>query len=399
MADVVSVILLILGLVLGFLALLNVFAKASRLVGVVGIFLIALGGLGMGGFIDYTGMVEQSQTQGFTGTGFQQQPAQVAPSSCSPNAITSTGKSQADVLARNIENSTGIGYLTGAVSANANGAFIDSVTTNAGGSGTSYASMSNVPNCGKGELVGTVTTGIGFASSRKVFDVEKGTAVAGYDFTDKAVHKYELRTASGDVLNILARSSSYAEASSGIANGSVGDEWGLESAVSGTGTADGTAYYTNTSIGAKGSINFYIDAKVNGSSSVFGAYEEPDSVIVSYDTGTAAKFSSNSLSLISDTAGWSLNKLATCPNDIKDNRNTEACWSAPSMKAGVLYRIRGTIVGDNGDVVASDTKPEIWFDDKVFFRDTDGSIKYQSFSSSGGTNQGVGGTSLEFVMS
>lgn len=401
MADVLSVVLLAIGIVLGFLALLNVFAKASRLVGVVSIFVILIGGAGMAGIVDFSGLTgdaRDTQTQGFTGGGFQQsQPP--ASSSCSVNAITSNGKSQADVLYRNVENSTGIGYLTGTVSANSNGAFIDSATTNAGGSGTSYVSMSSIPNCGKGELVGTVTTGVGFASSRKVYDVEKGVSVSGYDFTDKAVHKYEVRGGSGDVINILARTSALAEGSSGLVNGSVGDEWPLDNAVSGTGTADGTAYFLNTSLGARGSINFYIDLKVNGSSSVFGAYEEPDGVVISYDTGTAAKFSSNSLSLVSDTAGFSLTKLATCPNDIKDNRNTEACWSAPSMKTGVLYRIRGTIVSDNGDIIPSDTAPIIYFDDKVFFRDTSGSIVYQSFSSSGGTNQGVGGTALRFVMS
>lgn len=398
MADVLSIILLVVGILLLFLALIKSFGNKSTLVGVVGLVVLIFGGLGFMGAIDFSALGGGAAAPAFTASQITT-PQQSVSSSCSPNAITSSGKSQADVLARNTENSTGIGYLTGSVSANANGAFIDSVTTNAGGSGTAYASMSNIPNCGKGELVGTVTTGIGFASSRKAYDVEKGQAVAGYDFTDKAVHKYELRTASGDVVNILARSSSFGEASSGIANGSVGDEWGLESTVSGTGTADGTAYYINTSIGSKGSINFYLDLKTNGSSSVFGAYEEPDSVVVSYDTGTASKFSSNSLSLISDTAGWSLTKMASCPNDIKDNRNTEACWSAPSMKAGTLYRIRGTIVADNGDPAASDTKPSIYFDDKVFFRDTDGNIKYQSFSSSGGTNQGVGGTQLLFVMS
>lgn len=400
--DTLSLILLIVGIV----ALLwGIFAasKNKTAVSLIGLVVLVFGLLGAFGAIDFGRITQQPQAQVFTGVS---PPVQSGVSSqCSANAITSNGKSQADILYRNVENSTGIGYLTGTVSANVNGAFIDSATTNAGGSGTSYVSMSNIPNCGKGELVGTVTTGTGFASSRKVFDIEKGQLVAGYDFSNQAVHKYEVRGASADVVSIVCYDSALNPASNGQINGSVDTSLAIGAAsaesaekISGTGTADGTAYFKNTSLGSKGSINFYCDLEVNGTSSVFGAYDEPDAVVISYDTGTAAKFSSNSLNLVGDQA-ISLNKLGTCPSDIKDNRNVEACWTANNLKPGVLYRIRGTLVGDNGDVVASDTAPSIYIDDKVFFRDTDSNIKYQSFSSSGGTNQGVGGTKLQFVLS
>lgn len=391
--DVLSLILLVLGIVLALLAFLNAFAKASKVVGVVGVALLIFGILGAIGTIDFSGV---GGGQSFTSAPQQQFGAPLPQTGgCLPQAFTSNGLSQADVLYRNAENTTGIGYLAASISANAGGSFIASTTTNAGGSGTSYVSMSTIPNCGAGELIATVTTGTGAAASRKVTDVEKRIAVAGYDFTDKAAHKYEIVGASSDVVNIQARDNALAAASSANSSGSSATP---DMAISGTGTADGTAYFDNTSLGSKGSINFYIDIKVNGTASVFGAYEEPDGVIISYDTETASVFTSNSLDLQSDVSGWSLTKLGSCPADIVSNRNVEACWSAPSMKAGKLYRVKGTLVADGGDATV-ESNPAIWIDDKVFFRDIDGQIKYQSFSSSGGTNQGVGGTSLQFVLS
>ena len=411
MADVLSVVLLAIGIVLGFLALLDVFAKASRLVGVVSIFIILIGGAGMAGIVDFSGLTgdaRDTQTQGFTGGGFQSKPPPPQDlSACPVSAITSNQKSAANVRYKNVENSTGAGYLAGTVSARVNGVLIDSVTTNGGSSDTAYVTIDDIRNCGVGQLIATVTTGLGFASSRKAVDVDTGLAVEGYNFRDGAVHTYEMKGASTDVINILGRTNTLLGASNRNVNGSVLDSAAATSGeapafVGGTGTADATAYFKNTSVGSKGSINFYIDIQINGSAAVSGAYDEPDALVVSYDTGTAAKFSSNSLSLSvyeAPSTGWALNKLASCPSDIKDNRNVEACWTAPSPKTGGLYRIRGTIVADGGDTIESDVKPLIWFDDKVFFVDTDGIQKYQSFSSSGGTNQGAGGVALQFVMS
>lgn len=393
--DVLSVVLIVVGLVVLILSLLNAFSKASKVAGIIGVAVLIFGILGGVGVIDYSAF-SGKQTSTFTGTTFQQQ-QQTAPS-CSANAITSNGKSQADVLYRNVENSS-LSYIAAAVSANAGGSIIDSSTTNAGVS-ASYVSLSNIPNCGAGDLIATVTTGTGVQSSRKVRDVEKNSEVSGYSFADKSVHKYEILGASGDVVNIQSYDNTLTANSNGVL-GQLNTSGGTLSptyAVSGTGTADGTAYFANTSVGSKGSINFYADLKVNGTATGFGAYGEPDSVVISYDSGTASRFSPNSLSLQSDTSGWSLNKLPNCPQDITNNRNAEACWSAPAMKAGVQYRVKGTLTADNGDPIVGDTFPSVYVDDRVFFRDTDGITKYQSFSSSG-TNQGVGGTILNFPMS
>lgn len=388
--DFLTTLFLVGGIILLILGIFKV-VKASQSVAIVGLVLLLVGGLSALNVFNFS----QMGIQGQFSAAFQPQfePSQQSDvSACSANAITSNGKSQADILIRNIENAS-LGYLAGTVSANSGGALIDSVSANSGAS-ASYASMSNIPNCGAGELIVAVTTGTGLASSKRVRDVEANQIVSGYSFKDKAVHKYELLSASGDVVNIQARDSTLAARSNGNVNGSSESSY----AISGTGTADGTAYYLNTSLGAKGSINFYVDVQVNGTSSVFGQYDESDGVIISYDTGTASRFSPSSLSLqIDQPSGFGLTKLSNCPSDVVNNRNVEACWIAPTMKAGVLYRIRGTLTADLGDPAPTDTAPSIFIDDKVSFRDTDGNIKYGYFSTSG-TNQGVGGTQLKFVL-
>lgn len=389
----ISIILLAIGFVLLLLGILKA-VKASQAVAVVGIIFLAVGLLGGMGFINFGGVIPTSQP--FTAGQFEAPITEETPI-CSANAITSNGLSRADILIRNIENAS-LGYLTGTVTANSNGAFIDSVTANAGSS-ASYAAMTAIPNCAVGELVITLTTGTGVASSRRVKDVETSTIVSGYNFNDRAVHKYELLSASTDVVNILARSSALAASSNGQTNGTIEVTY----AVSGTGTADGTAYYTNTSLAARGTLNFYIDAQTNGTSTVTGQFDEPDGVVISYDTGTASVFSTSSLTLQSDTAGWALTPFIkggkhSCPDDITNNRNSEVCWTAPTMKGGTLYRLKGTVTSDLADVAAGNTHPLVCIDDRVSFRDTDGNVKYQSFSTSG-TNQGIGGTCLRFIFS
>ena len=395
--DVITGALLFFGLVLLLLGIFKA-TKNSQVVAIVGIIMFLIGGISYIGLINFGGF-GGGAVKPFTGAQsgqFIAPPHDSSVSECSINAVTSNGKSQADILIRNVENAS-LGYLTGTVSANSGGAFIDSVTANAGSS-ASYASMSNIPNCAKGELVVTLTTGTGLASSKRLRDVEKNQLVSGYDFNDRSVHKYEILSASTDVANLLARTSTLTGSSNGNVNGTE-----AATAISGTGTVDGSAYYANTSLGSKGTINFYIDVQVNGTSSVHGQYDEADGVVISYDTGTAARFSRDSLSLqVDQPAGFSLNKVSASGggcglNDVVTNRNVEACWSVPTMKSGALYRIRGTLTADLGDPLSSDTAPRICFDDRVSFRDTDGSVKYQSFSTSG-TNQGVGGNCLIFVL-
>ena len=392
--DVLSLMFLVVGTLVTLLGILKV-TKNNQVVSVLGIAILLFGVFGAVGFIDYSGLTGQTSVKGLTGAPQQQFGAPVqAVSSCAANAITSNGFSQAAVLYRNVRNAS-LGYGAASVSANSNGVLVDSTTTTAG-STASYATMSNIPNCNTGELVATTTTGVGLATSRKLFDVLANKNVVGYDFSQSSAKKYEIRGANYDVINILTRDSSFAAVSSGNSSGQAGQTY----AVSATGTADGTAYHVNTSVGSNGAINFYIDMGVNGTSSVTGAFEENDGIVISYDTGTAAVFSSNSLSLqVDQPAGFSLTKLGKCPDDVDDNRNAEACWTTPSLESGVLYRIRGTLTADNGDPLASNTKPLICFDDRVFFRDSTGNVVYQSFATSGGTNQGVGGTCLQFVMS
>ena len=387
-----------LSLLAGILLILYGLIKGGKkqMVALLGLGVLVFGLFGALGYIDLGGMAKPSQ-QSFTTTVVTSEAA--ATTDCRARGLTSDANGRIGVLYKNVENSTGDGYIAATFSTNNNlGQRVDGSTTNAGASGTAYVVLSNTPLCTKGSLVATITTGTGVASSRKVTDVSRGIDSNEYNLIDDASKQYIIKGASLDVVSVLARTTAFAEYSSYSANGSVGDEVAAQTApsVSGTGTADGTAFVSNTSVLAKGSVNFYVDLTVNGTTAVFGSFDELDGTLVSYDSGTAAKFSSSSLDLQSDTAGWALTKLGTCPNDVKDNRNVEACWSAPTMKSGKLYRVKGTITADGGDPLVSDTMPRIFFDDKVIFRDVDGIVKYQFYSSSGGTNQGVGGTELRF---
>jgi len=326
---------------------------------------------------------------------------------CSALAATSNGISRANVVAKNAENSSG-GYLQGTVSANSQGDLInsggvllDSATTTASGVTPTFVTMStSIKNCAKGLLLGTVTTGTGFASSRQVKDIDSGNSVNGYDFTDAGVHSYELQTASSDVLSCEAADYSNAVASSWLGNGSVGTEVTKDANghlfVSGTGTADGNFYFKNTSLVQNGNINGYIRCQVNNTASVFGAYNEPDAVVFSYDPGALARFDSNSLTLSSNTPGWSVTK-GPCGSGSTNNRAAKACWTAPTIKAGVLYEMRFTLTANVGDPVGTDTMPRLYIDDKQIFRDSTLIARYGTFSTSG-TNQGVGGTVMNFVL-
>ena len=145
-----------------------------------------------------------------------------------------------------------------------------------------------------------------------------------------------------------------------------------------------------------GSINGYLDYTVNGTASVYGTYEASDGALFSYDSATASVFSRESFSL-SDQTGINLKELISCPATITANRNAEKCWSARTLKGtdGEI-RTKFQLKADLADPVVSTTKPLLCLDDKVYFRDTNGKIAYDFFSSSG-TNQGTGGTCVQFV--
>ena len=55
------------------------------------------------------------------------------------------------------------------------------------------------------------------------------------------------------------------------------------------------------------------------------------------------------------------------------------------------------LTADSGNPTVTGDNPVLCFDDKHYFRGTDGKVKYDFFSS-GGTNQGVAGICLNFVV-
>lgn len=290
------------------------------------------------------------------------------------------GTNTLNVLYRNVENSS-LGYIPASVSAYDNGQLQDSGTTTAGVT-ASYLAL-NVPPCRTGKIYAMASTG--HASSAMDYN--------SYELTDN----FEVRGAAANVINLLARDSSFTSSSNGTAGY---DGTGAGFAVSGVTSTDGTTYYKNTTLASGGNINFYLDISVNGTSTAFGAIingqPASDGVIISYDTVDAAKFGVNSLSLVSDTSGVTLNKV-TCPSDISANRNAEVCWKMRSLKASDgEIRLRGTLKADLGDPAAdSSDSPKLCLDDNEYFEDTDGSVEYAAYDT-GGTNKGLGATCIIF---
>lgn len=291
------------------------------------------------------------------------------------------GTNTVNLVYRNSQNSS-LAYLAASVTAEVNGESQDSGTTTAGAS-LSYLAL-NVPPCQTGKVYSLASTG----QASSVIDY------SSYELTSN----YEILGASADVIAIQARDSTLAKASSVEANGS--STSAHEQAVSGSGTTDGNAYFTNTSFASGGSLNFYLDYTVNGSTTAYGAMingqPASDGVILSFDSVDASKWSENALTLTSDTAGVTLRRTA-CPSSISANRNAEICWETRTLKAtdGEI-RLRGTLKADLGDPVGGDS-PKLCIDDKEFFRDTDGDVKYEAFDSAG-TNKGLAGTCLTFVV-
>lgn len=294
--------------------------------------------------------------------------------------IQSDGTNSLDTAFRNKENST-LAYLGGSATAVANdGSTLDTATTTSGAT-LSFVAL-NVPGCQDGNIYLLATSGVGVASAKAPFSSFEETT------------KYELTSANSNVIGVLGRSSALAAASNGQINGSTGAGEPTY-IVSGVGATDGTAYFTNTSLASGGSINGYLDWTVNGTASVFGTYEASDGAIFSYDSAAASVYSKESYTL-SDQTGINLKELTSCPATITANRNAEKCWSARTLKAtdGEI-RTKFQLKADLADPVASTARPTLCVDDKVYFRDTNGKIAYDFFSSSG-TNVGVGGTCVVY---
>ena len=287
------------------------------------------------------------------------------------------GKNSLDLAVRNSENAT-LAYLGASITAESNDKTTLDSATATGGATLSYTTL-NVEPCQQGMVYVLATSGVGIASARIPFDS------FGLTFTET------IDGASSNVISVQGRSSSLATASSGLANSTTTDP---QFAVSGATTSDGTAYFTNTTLGAGGTINGYLDWTVNGTATVFGTVGADDGVVFSYDSGTASVFSQNSFSF-SDQFGMNLRE-APCSTTITANRNAEKCWAARTLKqTDGEMRTKFTLKADNADPGVSTTAPRLCIDDKVYFRDTNGKVAYDFFSSSG-VGQGAGGTCIVF---
>lgn len=312
----------------------------------------------------------------------------------------SDGTNTLDVVIRNQENSSQLGYLAGSIAAESDGKTQDSATSTSGTT-LSYTSL-NVPVCKGGIIYVLGSAGVGTASARTAY--QSCETVTKYDILGSGQNVVALQ-AYDNQLN--AKSNGTQGSGTITANGAY--------FVSGVGATDGNAYYENTSLSTGGSIKGFIGYDVNGTSSVFGNYglteDSVDAVtgekvkkhtlasdgsLFSYDSVDASKFSLASLTLtqVDDI----LLKSVACPTSITANRNAESCWSAKTLKdTDGEVQVKFQLKADLGDPTETGDNPVLCIDDKVYFRGADGNVKYDFFNS-GGTNQGVGGTCLTFVM-
>ena len=296
---------------------------------------------------------------------------------------------------RNVENASSLGYLSVPVAAESGGNTLATGTTT-GGASLSYTNL-NVKPCSLGSIYILGDNAVGVSSGRMVFDA--------FDTESE----YQILGASSDVLALQAYDIQGNTRSSGLTNGSntQGDSF-----ISGAGTTTGNAYYRNTTLATGGSIKGQIGLDVNGTSTVFGNYGTTvlnpetgeydkvvlanDGVIASFDAVDGAIFSSEAYTLTQiDDVGLS---GVTCPASITANRNADKCWKMRTLKASdgeVL--LKSQLTADSGDPTSSGDNPVVCFDDKQYFRGTDGKVKYDFFSS-GGTNQGVAGICLTYVV-
>lgn len=294
---------------------------------------------------------------------------------------------------RNVENASALGYLAIAVAAESGGNTLATGTTT-GGASLSYTNL-NVKPCSFGSIYILGDNAVGTSSGRMVFDAFETES------------EYQILGAASNVLALQAYDIQGNTRSSGNLSGSAPDYF-----ISGAGTTDGTTYYRNTTLETGGSIKGQIGLDVNGTSTVFGNYgttvlnsvtgeydkvdQAIDGVIASFDSVDGAIFSSSALTL---TQIDNVELVAvTCPQTITANRNADKCWQMRTLKASdgeVLLKFQ--LTADSGNPTVTGDNPILCFDDKHYFRGTDGKVKYDFFSS-GGANQGVAGICLTWVV-
>lgn len=295
---------------------------------------------------------------------------------------------------RNKENASSLGYLAIAVAAESGGSTLATGTTT-GGASLSYTNL-NVKPCSLGSIYILGDNAVGTSSGRIVFDAFETES------------EYQILGAASDVVALQA----YDIQGNTRSNGNVSGGGTPDYFISGAGTTDGTAYYRNTTLATGGSIKGQIGLDVNGTSTVYGNYgttvKNPatgeydkveiasDGVIASFDSVDGAIFSSSAFTLTQiDDVGL---EEVTCPASITANRNADKCWKMRTLKASdgeVLFKFQ--LTADSGNPTETGDAPLLCFDDKHYFRGTDGKVKYDFFSA-GGTNQGVAGICLRFVV-
>ena len=380
--------------VLGVLAVTFKWVEVGKAKWVAGIIagVVAVAGLNVAGVIDLFGgntpapavIIPSSQIQSAPSAPSQPQDL-VQPAPLTAGGVggacdkQSDGTNTLDIVIRNKENVSSLGYLSGSAAAEVGDLTQDTATTT-GGASLSYTAL-NVPPCKSGTIYVLGTNGVGVASAKMAFS------------SFETVSKYEMLSAGNDVVAVQAYDRQSNTESSGIANGSntLGDYF-----VSGAGTTGGNAYVRNTTLGTGGSKQGFVVYNVNGTQAVFGTYGATDGVILSFDSVDGAIFSKTALGL-SEVDEVGLTEV-TCPQSVAANRNADRCWSAQTFKdtEGDIW-LKYQLQSDLGNPTETGDNPVLCIDDKAYFRGADGNVKYD-FYSEGGTNQGAASVCVNWVV-
>ena len=152
---------------------------------------------------------------------------------------------------------------------------------------------------------------------------------------------------------------------------------------------------TAQTLGTGGVVTGYLDIKANDtSSSAFGS--EEGGGMLAIDIGDLTSFSQNSVFINSGTAGYTVSKV-DCPADLVSGDNADVCYYLPQLKSSIgTVRLSYSITADRGDPTNANGDDIIfYFEDKNYFRDTDGVIKL-GFKDQSATDIGTSQSSLTF---
>jgi len=269
---------------------------------------------------------------------------------CQTDGTNSLFLAARNPLNSSLEYQAGTAYVTNAV-----GDVIASGTLNAG-EALSYKEIS-VP-CSAQNAKGSVYI---------VADSERASAIGSYSFEKQTADTVQLAQEDQDQLTGTMYSTT-------LANTSL--------------TAKGTITETTAvAMSAGDTRSGYIDFSDATGKSQYGSTHS--GIFWCVDTVNSAAFTDASITLSSQTGGFSLNEIQ-CTQYPKATSvdSCNRCWTSPALKAATgTVRFSWSMTNDGGTDAGASDDPILYSEDIQYFLDIDGKIKLEAFNGAG-SNQG-----------